>query len=64
MSKVCEICGKGPRTGCNVSHANNHTKRRWLPNIQRIKAVINGRTRHINACTRCIRSGKVEKAIR
>ncbi len=61
MSKVCEICGKGPVTGCNVSHANNHTKRRWLPNLQKVKAVIDGRTRHIRACTRCIRSGKIVK---
>ncbi|HID98015.1 MAG TPA: 50S ribosomal protein L28 [Thermodesulfobacteriaceae bacterium] len=61
MSKVCEICGKGPVTGCNVSHANNHTKRRWLPNLQRVKAVVNGQKRYVRACTRCIRSGKIIK---
>lgn len=61
MSIRCEICGKGPSTGCNVSHANNHTKRRWLPNLQRVRAVINGQTRHIRVCTSCIRSGRVAK---
>ncbi len=61
MSKVCEICGKGPVSGCNVSHANNHTKRRWLPNLQRVRALVDGRTRKIRVCTRCIRSGRIVK---
>lgn len=63
MSKFCDICGKGPVTGCNVSHANNHTKRRWLPNLQRTKVVINGQTKRITVCTRCLRSGKVSKPV-
>jgi large subunit ribosomal protein L28 len=61
MSKVCSICGKHPVTGCNVSHANNHTNRRWLPNLQKVRALVNGQTRHIRVCTNCIRSGKVVK---
>ncbi len=61
MSRVCDICGKGPRTGCNVSHANNHTRRRWLPNLQPVRAVVNGRVKKLRVCTRCIRSGKVVK---
>jgi len=62
MSKVCQICGKGPRTGCNVSHANNHTKRRWLPNLQSVRVDIGGgKTRRMRVCTRCIRSGKIVK---
>ncbi len=61
MSKVCEICGKRPQTGCNVSHAHNKTKRRWLPNLQKVRAVVNGRTKRIRVCTRCLRSGKVIK---
>jgi len=61
MAKVCEICGKGPLVGNNVSHANNKTRRRWLPNIQRVKTSINGAVRRINVCTRCIRSGFVSK---
>lgn len=61
MSRRCDICGKGPRTGHNVSHAHNKTKRRWLPNIQSIRAVINGRIKRIKACTKCIKAGKVQK---
>ncbi|OCC16107.1 LSU ribosomal protein L28p [Dissulfuribacter thermophilus] len=63
MAKRCDICGKGPVTGCNVSHANNHTKRRWLPNLQKVKAVVGGKTKKITVCTKCIKAGKVTKAI-
>lgn len=62
MAKVCEICGKGPRSGHNVSHAHNLTKRRWLPNLQRVHAIVGGVRKRIRVCTRCIRSGKVVKA--
>jgi large subunit ribosomal protein L28 len=60
--RQCAVCGKGPSVGNNVSHANNKTKRRWKPNLQRVKANLNGTVRHIKACTRCIRGGKVQKA--
>ena len=63
MARICEICGKGPIVGNNVSHAHNKTKRRWNPNLQRIKIVENGHVRHAKVCTRCIRSGKVTKAV-
>lgn len=60
---MCEICGKKPTTGHNVSHANNHTKRRWLPNLQNVKMVMsNGQRQYARVCTRCIRSGAVIKA--
>ena len=62
MSKHCEICGKGPAFGRNVSHAHNVTRRRFLPNIQRVKAVVNGGGKRIRVCTRCLRSNKVVKA--
>ncbi len=62
MAQVCEICGKRPRTGNNVSHANNKTKRRFIPNLQRVRANIQGAVRRIYVCTRCLRSGKVTKA--
>ena len=62
MARTCDICGKGPSTGNKVSHANNHTRRRWLPNLQRVRAKIGGGVKRILACTRCIRSGKVMKA--
>jgi large subunit ribosomal protein L28 len=64
MAQRCEICGKGPMTGNTISHAHNVTKRRWLPNIQRVRAVVDGRTKYVKVCTSCIRSGKVTKAPR
>jgi len=62
MAKVCDICGKGPATGNNVSHAHNKSRRRWLPNLQNVRALINGVAKRIKVCTSCIRSGKVQKA--
>ncbi|MEK6539969.1 MAG: 50S ribosomal protein L28 [Deltaproteobacteria bacterium] len=62
MSMVCEICGKGPDFGNSVSHANNKTRRRRNPNLQRVKAIYNGQVKRIRVCTRCIRSGAVKKA--
>jgi large subunit ribosomal protein L28 len=63
MSRKCEICGKGPVTGCNVSHANNHTMRRWLPNLKNVKVVENGQTIRKKVCTTCIKSGKIVKPL-
>lgn len=63
MSRICEICGKGPSFGNNVSHANNKTRTVWYPNLQKVKAVKNGAVRSIKVCTRCIRSGHVTKAL-
>jgi large subunit ribosomal protein L28 len=62
MSRVCELTGKGPMSGNNVSHANNKTKRRWNPNLQRVRANIKGTVKYLRVCTRCLRSGKVQKA--
>jgi large subunit ribosomal protein L28 len=62
MAKVCEICGKKPQYGNNVSHANNRTRRRWEPNLQRVRAKIDGSVKRVKVCTSCLRSGKVEKA--
>jgi len=61
MSNVCEICGKGPQTGHNISHAHNKTKTRWNPNLQKVRALVNGENKRIKVCTRCIRSGNVVK---
>ncbi|MFQ6113992.1 MAG: 50S ribosomal protein L28 [bacterium] len=63
MAKRCEICGKGPMVGHHVSHAHNLTKRRWLPNLKKIRAKVNGRVKRILVCTQCIKSGRVVKAI-
>ncbi|MEJ2654563.1 MAG: 50S ribosomal protein L28 [Acidihalobacter sp.] len=61
MAKRCEVCGKGPVSGNNVSHAHNITRRRFLPNLQKIRAVVNGQAKQMRICTRCLRSGKVVK---
>lgn len=63
MAKICEICGKGTQAGCNVSHSNRHTKRQWLPNIQQVRAVVEGEVKRVNVCTRCMRSGKINRAM-
>ncbi|MDY6834539.1 MAG: 50S ribosomal protein L28 [Chloroflexota bacterium] len=56
MSGKCELCGKIPSFGHNVSHSKRHTKRMWMPNIHRTKLVIEGEEKRINICTRCLRS--------
>ncbi len=63
MSRVCDICGKGPSFGNNVSHANNKTARVWYPNLQKIKTIKSGTVRSVKVCTRCLRSGKITKAL-
>ncbi len=60
----CFVCGKQRMAGQNVSHANNITKRMFKPNVQRVRAKVDGRAKQITVCTRCLRSGKVEKAVR
>jgi large subunit ribosomal protein L28 len=59
----CEICGKAIQIGNNVSHSNKKTKKIWQPNVKRIKVLENKRPVRRYVCTRCIRSGKVVKAI-
>ncbi len=63
MAKVCKICGKGSLYGNTVSHANNRTKRRWEPNLQRIKIVLDGSIKSVYVCSKCLKSGKVRKAM-
>ncbi len=62
MSKICEICGKKPMFGNNVSHAHNLTKRRFNPNLQKVRAIYNGGVKKIKVCTKCIKAGHVVKA--
>ena len=62
MARVCEICGKKPMTGSNVSHAHNVTKRRFNPNLQQVRALRDGTVKKITVCTNCIKSGRVVKA--
>jgi len=62
MARECDICGKKPMVGNNISHAHRKTKRVWKPNIQKIKVMDNGKICRKNVCTRCIRTGRIEKA--
>jgi len=62
MARRCDVCGKGVQYGNKVSHANNRTHRRWLPNLQRVKVIMKGIPQHLTVCTRCLRSGSVAKA--
>ncbi|OPY76527.1 MAG: 50S ribosomal protein L28 [Syntrophorhabdus sp. PtaU1.Bin058] len=63
MARVCEICGKGKQVGHNVSHANNKTRREWLPNLQTVRIVKDGTTKKVRLCTRCIKKGNFQKAL-
>ena len=61
MAFTCSICGKKRMAGNNVSHANNRTKRVFRPNLQNVRALVNGAIQRIKVCTRCLRSGLVKK---
>ena len=63
MSKVCSLCGKGPGFGHNRSHSMVATKRRFNPNLQRVRMMLNGKATRAYVCTRCLKAGKVIKAI-
>jgi large subunit ribosomal protein L28 len=64
MAKVCEICGKKPNFGNTVSHAHNVVKRRWNPNLQTVRANVDGTVKKIKVCTSCLKAGKVMKVSR
>ena len=65
MAAVCDVCGKGPVFGNNVSFSHRRTRRRWNPNIQRIKALVGAAgvtPKRLNVCTSCLKAGKVTRA--
>jgi large subunit ribosomal protein L28 len=62
MAYRCDICGKGSQAAHNVSHSNRKSRKWQRPNLQTVRAIVDGRVARIRACTRCIRSGKVQKA--
>ena len=64
MAANCDVCGKGPGFGNNISHSHRRTSRRWNPNIQRVRAVVSGTPKRVNACTSCIKANKVVPAAR
>ncbi len=61
MASVCEVCGKAPIFGKNLSHSHRRTNRRWNPNVQRVRAIVNGSPVRLHVCTSCIKAGKVTK---
>ena len=63
MGKFCEVCHKGVSSGNSISHSHRKTRRIWAPNTQRVRVVVNGTPMRLYVCTRCLRSGKVERAI-
>jgi large subunit ribosomal protein L28 len=61
MARRCAVCGKGPRTGNRVSHSHHKTKRRFNPNLQRVRAMIHGTAQRVMVCTSCLKAGKVKR---
>ncbi len=59
----CDICGKGVTFGIKMSHSHRRSNRAWKPNVRKVKAVVDGSVKSINVCTRCLRSGKVVRAV-
>jgi large subunit ribosomal protein L28 len=64
MSRTCDICGKHTITGNKVSHAKNHSRRTWRPNIKKIKTEVEGTTVTLKICTRCLKSGIVDRKVK
>jgi len=63
MALKCEVCGKSPRSGHQISHSHIRSKRTFAPNVQRVRALVNGVPRRVSVCTRCLRSGKIQRAV-
>ncbi len=63
MAQRCDLCGKSPAVGNTISHAHKLTRRRWLPNLVSMRAVVNGQAQRVRVCTRCLKAGKVTKVI-
>jgi len=61
VASVCDICGKGPGFGNNVSHSHRRTRRRWNPNVQRVRALVGGTPKRLYVCTSCIKAGRVTR---
>ncbi|HAV41316.1 MAG: 50S ribosomal protein L28 [Candidatus Aminicenantales bacterium] len=63
MPKVCEICHKGPQFGHSVSHSHKASPKKWSPNLQEVRVATDQGTKKMWVCTRCLRSGRVKKAV-
>ena len=72
MSNVCDVCGKGPQFGQNIRHVHSgswalrapRTKRRWMPNLQTVHADVNVTTKKMRVCTKCLKAGKIVRAVK
>lgn len=63
MANYCQVCDKGYLRGHSVSHSNRRTGRTWTPNVQKVRVLVKGKPVRLEVCTRCLRSGKVERAV-
>ena len=63
MAAVCDICGKKPFFGMQVSHSHRRSPKRWDPNVQRVRALVNGTPKRLHVCTSCLKAGKVQRAV-
>jgi large subunit ribosomal protein L28 len=63
MASVCDICGKKPFFGMQVSHSHRRSPKRWNPNVQRVRALVNGTPKRLHVCTSCLKAGKVKRAV-
>jgi large subunit ribosomal protein L28 len=63
MAAVCEVCGKKPFFGMQVSHSHRRSSRRWNPNVQRVRVMVNSAPRRMNVCAKCLKAGKVVRAV-
>jgi large subunit ribosomal protein L28 len=63
MASVCDVCGRHPGFGMKVSHSHRRSNRRWNPNVQRVRAMVDGTARRVNVCTKCLKAGKVQRAV-
>ena len=61
MAAVCDVCGKSPGFGNNISHSHRRTRRRFDPNIQRVRATVAGTRKRVNVCTSCLKAGKITR---
>ena len=61
MAANCDVCGKSPGFGNRISHSHRRTRRRWNPNIQRVRIVAGGTPKRLNVCTSCLKAGKVSR---
>ena len=59
----CEVCGKEMKFGIKVSHSHRRANRTWKPNIRRVRAIVDGTPKRVYVCSRCLRSGKVQRAV-